>query len=79
MATAVAAVVYGPVGIGLTQWTHERLLREVLVDRDTTIQWCKDVGLLARSMTCHGCGGEMKWEVTTEVKVDGCRLIIVLS
>ena len=77
MATAVAAVVYGPVGIGLTQC--ERLLREVLVDRDSTIQWCKDAGLLAHSMTCHGCGGEMKWEVTTEAKVDGCRLVIVLS
>ena len=37
------------------------------------IQWCKDVGLLARKMTCHGCGGDMRWETTPEAKVDGYR------
>ena len=70
-AAAAAGPVYGPLGMGLSPWTHEKLIREVLTDQDTTIQWCKDIGLLARSMTCHGCRGDMRWEATTEAKVDG--------
>ena len=75
MAAAVAAVgpIYGPVGMGLTPWSYDRLIREVLLNQDTTIQWCKDVGLLALRMTCHGCGGDMRWEATPEAKVDGYR------
>ena len=79
MATAAAAgPVHGPLGMGLSPWTYERLVREVLIDQDTTIEWCKDVGLLARSMACHGCGGDMRWEATTEAKVDGCRLDVLV-
>ena len=79
MATAAATgPVHGPLGMGLSPWTYERLVREVLIDRDTTIEWCKDVGLLARSMTCHGCGGDMRWEATTEAKVDGYRLDVLV-
>ena len=77
MATAAAVgPVHGPLGMGLSPWTYERLIREVLIDQDTTIEWYKDamVGLLACSMACHGCGGDMRWEATTEAKVDGCRL-----
>ena len=64
---------YGPVGMGLTTWAYDRLLREVLPDQDqdTTIQWCKDVGLLARRMVCHGCGGDMRWEATPAIRMDG--------
>ncbi|KAL5499331.1 hypothetical protein EMCRGX_G010543 [Ephydatia muelleri] len=46
---------YGPFGLGLEYWTYKRLLREVLVDIDTTIQWCKRNGLLARSQECNAC------------------------
>ena len=37
-------------GLGLEYmyWTYKTLLRDVLVDMDTTIQWCKPNGLLAR-------------------------------
>ena len=70
--------VHGPLGMGLSPWTYERLVREVLIDQDTTIEWCKDVGLLARSMACHGCGGDMRWEATTEAKVDGYRLDVLV-
>ena len=81
MATAAVAAVlvaapppaYGPVGLGLTRWTYEQLIKEVLLNHTTTVQWCLDVGLLARSMTCHGCGEEMRWEATTEAKTDGYR------
>ena len=69
MATAAAV---GPVhSMGLSLWTYERLVREVLIDQDTTIEWCKDVGLC---MACHSCRGDMKWEAMTEAKVDGYRL-----
>ena len=57
MATAAAVgPVHGPLGMGLSPWTYERLVREVLIDQDTTIEWYKDVGLLARSIACHGSG-----------------------
>eukprot|EP00731_Ephydatia_muelleri_P004441 Em0002g617a len=47
----MATPMYGPFGLGLEYmyWTYKTLLREVLVDMDTTIQWCKPNGLLARS------------------------------
>ena len=71
MATAASAwsIRHGPISVDI---------REVLIDQDTTIEWCKDVGLLARSMACHGCGGDMRWEATTEAKVDGCRLDVLV-
>ena len=70
---AVAGITstYGPVDMGLTPWGYDRLMREVLLDQDTTIEWCKDVGLLARRMTCHGCGGDMMWEATPAIRMDG--------
>ena len=74
IATGTAAgPVFGPVGMGLMSWSYDHLIREVLPDQDTTVQWCKDVGLLARSMTCQGCGGDMRWEATPEAKMDGYR------
>ena len=30
-------------------------------------------GLLAHRMTCHGCGGDMRWEATPKAKMDGYR------
>ena len=75
VAAAIAAVdpIYGLVGMGLASWSYDRLIREVLFHQDSTIQWCKDMGLLAHRMTCHGCGGDMKWEATPEAQVDGYR------
>ena len=50
MATAAAvaapSLVYGPVGLGLTWWTYERLIKKILLNHTTTIQWWLDVGLL---------------------------------
>ena len=42
-------------GLGLEYWTYKRLLREVLVNIDTTIQWCKRNGLLARAVSGMQC------------------------
>ena len=71
------AVVYGPHGTGLRTWTYQDLMTTVLTDRQTTIQWCKDTGLLAKEMKCPGCNTQMRWEVTPEMRTDGCRYTIL--
>eukprot|EP00731_Ephydatia_muelleri_P001467 Em0001g1467a len=68
----MATPMYGPFGLGLEYWTYKRLLREVLVDIDTTIQWCKRNGLLARSQECNACSIPMHWEVYDR-GIDGYR------
>ena len=63
MATAAAAgPVHGPFGMGLTPWTYERLVREVLIDQDTTIvvQGCGVAGTqhdMPRLWGRHEVGG----------------------
>ena len=52
-------------------WNYKRLFREVLVDRETTITWCKRYGLLATHMNCPQCGTSMHWESVN--KSDGYR------
>ena len=59
----MATPIYGPFGLGLEYCAYKRLPREVLVDIDTTIQWCKRNGLLARSQECNACSIPMHWEV----------------
>ena len=71
------AAVYGPHGTGLRTWTYQDLMTTVLTDRQTTIQWCKDTGLLAKEMKCPGCNTHMRWEVTPEMRTDGCRYTIL--
>eukprot|EP00731_Ephydatia_muelleri_P013452 Em0007g762a len=68
----MATPMYGPFCLGLEYWTYKRLLREVLVDIDTTIQWCKRNGLLARSQECSACHIPMHWEVYDR-GIDGYR------
>ena len=70
------AAVYGPHGTGLRTWTYQDLMTTVLTDRQTAIQWCKDTGLLAKEMKCPGCNTQMRWEVTSEMRTDGCRYTI---
>ena len=38
---------YGPYGLPLEFWSYKRLLGEVLIDHDTTFQWCKNNGLVS--------------------------------
>ena len=49
----------GPLRLHLEFWSFKCLLRNVLCDQDTTIQWCMDNGLLARRQTCSGCNQPM--------------------
>ena len=53
---------FGPFGLPQEYWSYKRLLREVLVDQDTIIEWCKSNGLLAQSQQCCACNIPMHWE-----------------
>ena len=52
-------------------WNYKRLFREVLIDKATTIAWCKQYGLLADQLSCLKCGGTMRWEPVD--RIDGFR------
>ena len=41
--------------------SYESLLRNYLWDRDFTLSWLKDEGLIASSRICPTCGSEMTW------------------
>ena len=60
-----------PTALPIEFWNYKRLFREVLVDRETTITWCKRYGLLATHMNCPQCGTSMHWESVN--KSDGYR------
>ena len=66
------AAVYGPHGTGLRTWTYQDLMTIVLTDKQTAIQWCKDTGLLEGILAAT----PMRWEVTPEMRTDGCRYTI---
>ena len=40
-----------------------RLVREVFVDKETTINWCRNAGLLHQSRTCRKCNSVMTFDV----------------
>ena len=70
--TPASASFVGPLGLPTEYWSYKRLIREVLVDQQTIINWCKRYGLLARSQTCARCNQSMLWETDTS-RTDGYR------
>jgi len=41
--------------------SHENLLRNYLWNRDLTLSWLKDKGLIVSSRVCPTCRSEMNW------------------
>ena len=70
--TPASASFVGPLGLPVEYWSYKRLIREVLVDQDTIINWCKRNGLLARSQICTRCNKSMLWEIDSS-RNDGYR------
>ena len=68
-----AMAVFSPIGLPIEFWSYKRLLREVLLDQDTTIAWCKRNGLLATRQTCPKSNHVMQQEAVNTT--DGYRLV----
>ena len=60
-----------PTALPIEFWNYRRLFKEVLIDKATTIAWCKRYGLLANQLNCIKCGSSMQWESVD--KTDGFR------
>ncbi len=69
--------VQGPLWISQEHWTYKRFIREVLVDQDNIISWCKQIGILARRQECTRCNKDMLWEKYT-AGIDGYRYNITV-
>ena len=41
--------------------SYENLLRDYLWDREFTLSWLREEGLIASSRNCTMCGSEMNW------------------
>ena len=41
--------------------SYENLLRDYLWDREFTLSWLREGGLIASSRNCTMCGSEMNW------------------
>ena len=52
-------------------WSYKRRLEEVLVDHETTVQWCKKNGLLSNHKGCLACSEQMQ----RNDGIDGSRLV----
>ena len=65
---------FGPYGLPLEFWSYKRLLEEVLVDHETTVQWCKKNGLLSNHKVCLACNEQMLF-VQRNDGIDGSRLV----
>ena len=72
--TPASASFVGPLGLPVEYWSYKELIREVLVDQGTIINWCKRHGLLAQSHICTRCSKSMLWE-TDSSRCDGYRYI----
>ena len=72
--TPASASFVGPLGLPVEYWSYKRLIREVLVDQNTIITWCKQYGLLARSQICTRCNKSMLRETDCS-RTDGYRYI----
>ena len=67
--TPASASFVGPLGLPVEYWSYKRLIREVLVDQDTIINWCRRCGLLARSQICTRCNKTMLWETDSSMDI----------
>lgn len=68
----MATIMYGPYRIPDEYWTPKRLRQEVFRDKETTIHWCKDHGLLSNTQICKACGISMLW-VAHKRGIDGYK------
>ena len=59
--------------IKIKHTTHKYLLKEIINDKKSVIDWCFKHSLLAKNMQCHVCSGEMVRKLAINYSSDGYK------